>query len=309
MAPELSGESDTMCTYCKAKVVKPSLCPGCSAPYHPVCVQKTTLIPDVGLKKCCGAPSPSLSRSTSPEPPVQVSMDQLRAVVREESEKVQSSLLRVEKSIAELAGQLSKQNDRLLACESNITNIISQVDNMESKVENSENVSNIQALPAIFEEWENRCLRKNNIIIFGLRESISVDGVSVNSSDINAASDIFNIVSPGSLSPNCFKCSRVGFLSQVATKPRPLKLIFEEYHLPNKLRREFLKNRNLLPPALGTIVVAPDRTKAQQAVYQSVRKELAERLEAGEENLVIAYRHGTPIIVTSRPRVIVSQNN
>lgn len=125
---DASNHMNLKCVSCKTRVKKASFCPGCDKPYHPACMAKYPIISGVGVKKCCGAPSPNHLNPRNPDQPVMISIDQLRSVVREESDGMRESLARVERSISSLSDQISKQNDRLKKCESNITNVSSRLD-------------------------------------------------------------------------------------------------------------------------------------------------------------------------------------
>lgn len=54
MASRDSLSSDMMCVMCNKSVVKNTVfCKVCSAPYHPSCADRTTLLPNKGFSKCC----------------------------------------------------------------------------------------------------------------------------------------------------------------------------------------------------------------------------------------------------------------
>lgn len=120
------------CTLCNGRAVKKiSTCPGCNAPYHRGCISKTPMIQGVGLRKCCGAPSPTQLTVSNPALPALASIDQLRTVVREENEELRCSISRVELSISNLTDQMTRQNDKIEKCESFIFNINARLDMLE----------------------------------------------------------------------------------------------------------------------------------------------------------------------------------
>lgn len=298
---EADNQVDSLCTLCKIRVVKKiSTCPGCKAPYHPAYMLKTPMIPGVGMKKCCGAPSPTHLTPCNPSLPALASMDQLRTVVREENEKLRDSISRMELSISNLTEQMTKQNDKIDKCESSIIDITSRLDILETNSDISSQNMHDRILPACLRECEDRMLRKNNLFIFGLVDRVSGNSIENKANDLVKVQDIFEIIAPGLVSPTLYKVKRIGFYSQSAMKPRPLKVIFHDQQLPTIIRESFFKTRNQLTPEFKNITIAPDRTKTQQYDYQRAKRELEERTVKGETNLVIHYHLGIPTITKKK---------
>lgn len=262
------------------------------------------MIKDIGFKKCCG-PTLTLPLSSNMQPML-VSNEQLRAVMREECNRVVLSLPnkidKVEQSLSSISEQLKDHNKRILTCESNFTDVFDRVTCLETKIIEMEKSSfQNDEMSVCLEEWENRFRRKNNAIIFGLTEH-APENAEGNDDDKSLVIQLLGIICPDSIPDDSFKCVRIGFLSQTATKPRPLKLMFQNSNQSTMFREAYfkLKTKDLLPLSMRSIQVSPDKTKLQQAEYRRVKGELEGRKSKGETDIVIQFRHGVPHIVKSR---------
>lgn len=150
-----------------------------------------------------------------------------------------------------------------------------------------------QPLPMSFElmieEYTERIRRKSNLIIYNMPESREEDAAKRQADDSKRVEDIlptFNVTS------SITKTFRLGKRSSVAdSKPRPLKIIFENSKAPlNILKRKHLYN--------GVERFSADKT-AQERDHLKFLKSEVDRLNEADPShrKTIKYVHGCPKII------------
>lgn len=129
------------------------------------------------------------------------------------------------------------------------------------------------------DDFVERERRKNNIIVYGIPESLSQDAEvrkkedrdqinSIFHQDLNLKADVSHVRS----------LYRLGKKSDLA---RPLKVVMDNGAATEEV---FRRARSLKS---GSVQIARDRTKAERDEHKRLRNVLKERIERGEENLVI----------------------
>lgn len=143
-------------------------------------------------------------------------------------------------------------------------------------------------------EIEDRASRTKNLMLYNAHESESRDLQTRIDSDKLIVSQVLtqlNIVE--NPMDKVLKVIRVGPVP-TNKKPRPIKIIFNE----NSIVKAALKNGRSLQNT--GYKIRADYTKMQQDLYNNVKKELKERMQNGETDLIIQYRQGVPTITEKK---------
>jgi phage host-nuclease inhibitor protein Gam len=142
-----------------------------------------------------------------------------------------------------------------------------------------------QDIQADREEQEEISKRKNSIIIHGLSESLSANGSSRCSEDNDHVMDMLNQINCPTVSVN--SCIRLGKLpSDQTQKPRPLKIVLSSEDQKDRVLR-YAKNLKGMGNGLDKVFLHQDLTPKQRAHRQMLVKELKDRQQKGELNLMI----------------------
>lgn len=138
-----------------------------------------------------------------------------------------------------------------------------------------------------------------------------MDNSCVSAKDVKMVSDTFEIVQFSSSPIDQLKIYRIGKFSTSRCKPRPLKLQFVSSNHPTEFLTATRKASATLKQQqiLKDVVFAEDRTKMQQEQYRSLKLNLQERLNQGEQNLMIRHINGTPTIVPTHQGVVKPQES
>lgn len=167
-----------------------------------------------------------------------------------------------------------------MACESDLTDIIQRLDQLEVSSLETQNNSSLHGTSMVdcLDEWENRYQRKYNLIIFDINKNATITGEEEKNNDKSTVVSFFNSISPNVILPTNIKVTRIGFPSQAATKPRPLKVAFLDTQLPKVIREDYFKLKSIkqIPQIIQSFLPTPDRTKLQQQEYQA-REEIIKR--------------------------------
>lgn len=292
------------CRICNVEVVNPIFCPVCKAPYHPSCAKKTPYAENGGFLKCCG---PSQSRSPSPTSDLMLSL----------SNEIKSLATQVSKGFKKNQDALSTlQNDihdfglRVTNVEQNLATVTERLDVVEIKVDEMQHSIPENSLSSeyLLSEWELRLKAKSNLIIFGFPEAIKDSHFDCDADKINF-NKLLHFISPISpISLDNINLSRIGKFSVARLHPRPIKLYCKTIEKAQQIFEFFKKARNILQmnDNYKTIIIAQDRTKLQQNLYQDLKKTLLERRSKGK-NLTIKYISGNPTIVSIPPTIVVTK--
>lgn len=141
-------------------------------------------------------------------------------------------------------------------------------------------------------EWEDRCNRKKNVMIYNLIDSD------------NDATDLSNItkVLTKAIDPNIkiVYVRRIGKFDQ--TKDRPLVVRFST----TEMAASAMRGKKMVMKVVGNkktgqkLGITTDKTKRQQEQLRRAMTELRNRQDGGESNLILRYVRGIPAVVTRR---------
>lgn len=76
---------------------------------------------------------------------------------------------------------------------------------------------------------------------------------------------------------------------------RPVNITLPSSEMVMKILRPTTELKNI--DAYKTVYLASAKTPLQSSIYKSLKKQLSNRIAAGESNIHIRYLHGTPKIV------------
>lgn len=140
-------------------------------------------------------------------------------------------------------------------------------------------------------EFEERQLRKNNLIIHGLPEGTdAMNDDERDTSDCKAVNEMFRTILPNfpTLEPSQFK--RLGKPSRDNDKSRPLKLTMNN----NQHVRRVLGKSKMFREDFN-VFVSSDRTPRQRDYFNKIKIELEQRKSSGE-NVELKFMKGIPVI-------------
>ncbi|CAI6377573.1 unnamed protein product [Macrosiphum euphorbiae] len=248
-------------------------------------------------------PSPVITRSgssTSTTSKKSTSNDDiLKAIGRIQSS--QDKLLAGHKSLGtDLKTSINALTSRFDSLSLEISELRTKVDLLESKVLALEsNTPNSSTVPStqisdVLQEFTERDRCKLNIIMHGLPESTSSDLPTKINDDKFTVRDIFSKLSVDEHTD--FKSFRLG--KPTTTSTRPLKVIFGSCEAASAVltsyRQAKIQKLSLLP--LTSIV--RDKTLLERQQLRSCHLELDRRVAAGEHNLTITFKNGSPCVIS-----------
>ena len=140
------------------------------------------------------------------------------------------------------------------------------------------------------EEMKEQEERKNNVIIFNVKETPSEREEESKAADLNNIKEILTFSNPELADQindlNETSISRMGRLNADATKPRPIKLSVKN----TKTKFQILKNSQKMKDCTSHTKIGfkKDLTKKQQQEESVLRAELEERKKAGDD--VVIYK-------------------
>ena len=137
----------------------------------------------------------------------------------------------------------------------------------------------------IYKEMLDRASRSNNIMIYNIEECTSSVQQTRIEYDVNKVTNVLKTLEVGNSEKPIV--IRVGRKSD---KPRPIKAILKD----SKLVRLCLKNKDKLKDF--DIKIGSDQTLDQRNQFKKMKKELNERINAGETDIKISFKFGVPSI-------------
>jgi outer membrane murein-binding lipoprotein Lpp len=244
--------------------------------------------------------SPVITRSTSSTSSTSkngtLNDDILKAI--EHIRLSQDKLLAGHKSLgSELKTTINALTARFDSLSLEISDLRTKVDLLESKVLALE--SNTSTVPSpqfsgILQEFTERDRCKLNVIMYGLPESTSSDLPTKINEDKCTVRDIFSKLSADIHTE--FKSIRLG--KSTSTSSRPLKIVFGTCDAASSIlssyRQAKTKNVCLLP--LTSLV--RDKTLLERQQLRACHLEIDRRLAAGEHNLTITFKIGSPCVIS-----------
>lgn len=171
-----------------------------------------------------------------------------------------------------------------------------QNDICDLKSEYSEGRSSVKEdnFEEILEEFNQRNVRKSNLVIFGVEEQDQeLSAATCIEQDKTEVANILRVIEP-ELNTQNIKPIRLGIFNN--TKNRPIKIsLNDEKRVHSVIRKaNVLKNNR----SYKNISISLDRTPRQIEHYRKLKKELKEREDGGEQNLRIKYVKGIPKIIS-----------
>lgn len=190
-----------------------------------------------------------------------------------------------------------KFGDDLASLKSVIVSLQDEVKALKNTIREStpcDNVSSIQA-EMIIQEIQEREKRKNNIIIYGSRES----NCDSNKKQIDLDTVLIKeMCDELKLSDDDLKVFRLGRFDPTKTdSKRPIRVTFSNESRVVSVLRGLSKLRKV--PSFSNVSIYRDRTPMQAQLHKDMKAKLVQRLDDGETNLVIKYVKGVPSIVST----------
>lgn len=148
----------------------------------------------------------------------------------------------------------------------------------------------------ILQEINEREKRKCNVVIFGISEQQNLGNQTRAEQDKQLVTNIFQAISVAMPGNENIKAIRIGKFDESKNFPRPVKVTVSDESTVHEIIH---KARNLKSTAnYKNINISLDRTPRQIELYRTVKRQLNERIAAGETNLRIKYIRGVPKVVT-----------
>jgi hypothetical protein len=141
-----------------------------------------------------------------------------------------------------------------------------------------------QEIQADREEQEEISKRKCSVIIHGLKEPLSDSENTRSTEDNDNVMDMLHQIKCPTVSVN--SCIRLGKLPSDKTKHRPLKMVLSSEEQKDRVLR-YAKNLKGMGNGLDKVFIHQDLTPKQRAHRQILVKELKDRQQNGELNLMI----------------------
>ena len=135
---------------------------------------------------------------------------------------------------------------------------------------------------SLLEEFEARDLRKNNIIISGMKEKTEGSVEERKQHDIELVKDIMKEI--GAEDASCKHVLRIG--RPQTDRPRLMKVICSDFDSKQKILQKARELRN--NPLYNKVFINADLTPLQQRKQKALRDELKQRKQLGE-NVKIRY--------------------
>ena len=136
------------------------------------------------------------------------------------------------------------------------------------------------------EEERNKAERRNNVIIFGVGESDESETIKRIAHDRSTMNEILGTLMLENASMN--KLIRLGKPATTAdenglTKPRPMKVVFDDEHSKNELLR---RSKDLRKTKFKNIFIVQDQTLKERDERKQLMKERDEKRKQGQDMVV-----------------------
>lgn len=222
-------------------------------------------------------------------------------VIKESQSKLREDLhmrcLAIEKDVAECSTLLSEHTVDLNSHSSKIAEIENSMESVCGKMSEiaaalqTRSSSSASLVSEVVTELAERNIRKRNLIIFKMPESLEADGRARKRADEESVRKLMDDL-------NCavdiqLKAIRIGSRSESRT--RPLKVILSSEEIVNRVVQNASKLRRL--PQYSDIALSVDRTPTQRLQYKQIKEQLDERVARGERGLRIRQVGGVAKIV------------
>lgn len=220
------------------------------------------------------------------------------SAIKADQATIKGELMACNRKLQEHEEILTQHNKQFVQCNS----LATQVSDIGSALrettinleELNDRVSKLQSAPASpvsnMGITVDKIRRSYNIIIKGIPEEEGGDG--------NIARTILTLVHENCL-PNIIDISRVGSVLDNSRRPRPIRVVFNNFLDP----KHILRNKaRLATSQYSRISISDDKSHEELKLLQELRKELDSRRSRGEKNITIKYLHGVPSIVSTQAK-------
>lgn len=166
-----------------------------------------------------------------------------------------------------------------------------EIKSLKEKISALEKVSEkVQSVPteSIIYEVSERNIRAQNLMVYNVPESSSLILGERVDHDKSKIAEVFTVL--GLSQEATLKVVRVGKKVDNTTKPRPIKVICDGSEIVKSALKAGRKLRN------SVYKISGDQTKMQREAYKNAKDILSTRKRAGEDNLIVRYRNGLPVV-------------
>ena len=221
--------------------------------------------------------SPRRTRKNSLQSSQSDQISELKLLIKESRDDVirvlKEDMCNLKDKLESLTSRFSDLEASVLSVERNHDNLKSEISVVKTELDSAI----VDANKLSLNEMDNRMSRMNNIVIRGLpEENGTITEREVK--DKSIVSEVFNVLK---VNTDMFEVRRLGKPNK--NRPRLLRVSLSSICTKMEVLR---KSKSLKHSRFQEIFIQPDLTPFQQAIEQSLRKELKERREKGE-NVVI----------------------
>lgn len=205
-------------------------------------------------------------------------------IIKSAFEKLNNKFDQIDTEIENIKTTNSKNQEKIKCIESEIIEI--------KKAQNTE-CSTLKPLPLMQEnlylEIKDRCEREKNIVIVGILEKNDSNYKTRQCYDDAEVMKLLTSVYESC--PKPIKIVRLG--KYEPNKNRPIKAYFSDVNTV----RYLLRNKTKLS---GNTHFYSDQTPMQKQYLDSLKKEIKQREQSGEKDLIIKYKKGIPTIIANK---------
>lgn len=205
-------------------------------------------------------------------------------IIKSAFEKLNNKFDQIDTEIENIKTTNSKNQEKIKCIESEIIEI--------KKAQNTE-CSTLKPLPLMQEnlylEIKDRCEREKNIVIVGILEKNDSNYKTRQCYDDVEVMKLLTSVYESC--PKPIKTVRLG--KYEPNKNRPIKAYFSDVNTV----RYLLRNKTKLS---GNAHFYSDQTPMQKQYLDSLKKEIKQREQSGEKDLIIKYKKGIPTIIANK---------
>lgn len=215
-------------------------------------------------------------------------------------DKISGHMAEIKEEINEIKNVTKDLKMEQKVIKDNITNLESKNDKTEKTMEKlvldvaklKTTTSRADSIECVLSEIKEREERNKNVIITDIPEPVSLNKEERKSIDKSEVLRVTRAID--TTCPEPVYIFRLG--KYMPGKNRPIKVCYQTQETVKSL----LRNRNNLK--LGTIKLFSDQTPQQQIYIKALKEELKQRVDAGENDLMIKYIRGIPKIVKIQPK-------
>nr|CAI5851494.1 unnamed protein product [Callosobruchus analis] len=176
-----------------------------------------------------------------------------------------------------------------------IMSLQSELKELRSVIDKQKVTSETLNFEEVVQEVFDREQRKNNLIIYGIKENNSIQIPTERQNfDKNQVRRVLEVLSYGG-DTALIKPIRLGRYDPTKSAPRPIKIRIEDERAVHGLIKNAKGLKNYAD--LAAVSISPDRTPRQVDYYRQLKTELNRRVADGETGLRIKYFKGIPKIV------------